>query len=217
MSRRRLDMQAESELARFLDVCFYSRLIDSGELSSAQRITDIEMQREGIDVIAKKNGWQALIDEKAQLYYINNVLPTFAFELGFLLDGHETIGWFLNEELHTDRYFLLWPNATTSDLEHLTAKDFTLVYGLMIKKKSIQQYLQNLGLSKEHLLKRLHQLRADGDIGKHPSGNSGVYFYVSDPSQYSESPINLVISKKILKSIASAAYNIKPDALERLI
>lgn len=135
MSRRRLDMQAESELARFLDVCFYSRLIDSGELSSAQRITDIEMQREGIDVIAKKNGWQALIDEKAHLYYINNGLPTFAFELGFLLDGHETIGWFLNDELHTDRYFLLWPNATTSDLEHLTAKDFTLVYGLMIKKK----------------------------------------------------------------------------------
>lgn len=216
MSRRRLDMQAESELATFLDDYFYSRLINSGELTSAQRITDIETQREGIDVIVSKNSWQALIDEKAQLYYINNGLPTFAFELGFLLDGRETIGWFLNDELRTDRYFLLWPNATTSDLKRLTAKDFTAVYGLMIKKKSVQQYLQGIGLSKEHLLRKLHQLRASGTVGKHPSGNSGVYYYVSDPNLYSESPINLVISKKILKNIASAAYNIKPDALERL-
>ena len=216
MSRRRLDMQAETELAIFLDEYFYSRLIDSGELSSAQRITYSETQREGIDVIVTKNSWQAFIDEKAQLYYINDGLPTFAFELGFLLDGRETIGWFLNDALRTDRYFLLWPNATTSDLECLTAKDFTSVYGLMIKKKSVQQYLQGIGLSKEHLLRDLHQLRADGTVGKHRSGNSGVYYYVSDPNQYSESPINLVISKSILKNIASAAYNIKPDALERI-
>lgn len=66
-------------------------------------------------------------------------------------------------------------------------------------------------------MEKLQQLRMDGTVGKHPSNHKGVYYYVSDPKKYSESPINLVISKRILKNIASAAYSIKPDALDRLV
>ncbi len=217
MSRRILDMQAETELALYLDKNFYSRLVDSGLLTTAQRITDRETQREGIDVIVSKNKTQAFIDEKAQLYYINKGLPTFAFELGFILNGHETIGWFLNDELRTDRYFLLWPNAKTSTLKRLKAEDFTSVHGLMIKKKVLRQYLESNGKSKEYLLAKLTQLRKDGAIGKIPSGIEGVYYYVSDPKRYTECPINIVIRKTILESVASASYIIKPDSLERLV
>lgn len=216
MSRRNIDMRAEAELALFLDKFFYSRLISSGDLTSAQRITDCEMQRKGVDVIASKNSTQTFIDEKAQLYYINKGLPTFAFELGFLIDGSETLGWFLNDELFTDRYFLLWPNATTSFLRNLTSDDFTFVSGLMIKKSRIRNYLEKIGLNKEHLINQLCQLRAGGIPGKHPSGYSGIYYYVSDPNQYTESPINLVIGKRILESIAGAAYNINPETLEKI-
>ncbi len=216
MSRRRLDMQAASELSIFLDRCFYSRLIKRGELTSAQRIIDREMQLKGVDVIVSKNHSQAFIDEKAQLYYINKNIPTFAFELEFLLKGQETIGWFLNDSLLTDRYFLLWPNSTTSDLNCLTAKEFTLVHGLMVKKMSVRQYLENIGISKQYLLTKIKQLRKTGMIGKIPSGISGVYYYISDPQRYAESPINIVISKKILEGIASASFSITPSALKKL-
>ena len=216
MSRKRLDMQAEAELGIFLDKYFYSRLVDRGELTTAQRISDIEIQRKGIDVIALKNDFQAFIDEKAQLYYINQNLPTFAFELSFLLDGSEMLGWFLNDELCTDRYFLLWPNATTSDLAKIKARDFTVVYGLMIKKSNVRQYLERIDINKDYLLKTSQQLRKDGKVGRHHTEHKGINFFVSDPKKYSERPINLVISKEILRKIASAEYRISPDTLKKI-
>ena len=41
MSRRSIDMHAESALADFLDTYFYSRLLDEGLFSSIERIHDI--------------------------------------------------------------------------------------------------------------------------------------------------------------------------------
>lgn len=47
MSRRSIDMHAESALADFLDTYFYSRLLDEGLFSSIERIHDIGMQKSG--------------------------------------------------------------------------------------------------------------------------------------------------------------------------
>ena len=216
MSRRKMDMQAESELAHFLDQFFYSRLVNSGELTSAERVSAADIQRMGVDVIAKKDHACAYIDEKAQLYYINEGLPTFAFELSFLFGEETRIGWFLNDELLTNRYFLLWPHASTTDLCEITVDSFTVVYGLMIKKTVLLNYLESIGLAKQVLASFAHELRMNGAKGRVSTGHEGVYFYVSESERYSEAPVNIVIAKRILDRYASAYYEIRPEELKKL-
>ena len=211
-----MDMAAEQALASYMDEYFYARLIETGELSAVERIHDIEMQKKGVDVIAEKNDDKAYIDEKGQLYYINQGLPTFAFELGYLKDGRSCIGWLLNDELLTSRYFLLWPEAETDDLSILTKDMFTSVYGMMIKKEDLINFLDENGLFRETLLRVEKELRRQGKQGKHRSLMDGVYFFLSSSESYSEAPINLVISKKILRELASACYKITPNELIRI-
>lgn len=87
VSRRAADMNAESELAEFLDENLYSQLLGEGKFLSIERMAEKEQQLQGIDVTAKTQNSVFYIDEKAQLYYINKNIPTFAFELQFLKGG----------------------------------------------------------------------------------------------------------------------------------
>ena len=81
VSRRAADMNAESELAEFLDENLYSQLLGEGKFLSIERMAEKKQQLQGIDVTAKTQNSVFYIDEKAQLYYINKNIPTFAFEL----------------------------------------------------------------------------------------------------------------------------------------
>ena len=105
---------------------------------------------------------------------------------------------------------------TTTNLTTLRMEDFLVVHGLMIKKRTLRQYLEGLGLSKAVILEKNREIREKSTCGRVSCGLEGVYFYASDVKKYSEAPINIVIAKRILENNASAYYDIFPDDLRRL-
>lgn len=216
VSRRVSDMNAESELAEFLDKNLYAHLLGEGRFLSIERMAEKEQQLQGIDVIAKTRSSVAYIDEKAQLYYINKNIPTFAFELQFLKGGRVIEGWFLNDNLKTNHYLLIWPFASVDDVKKLKKEDFTKLDALMISKKKLREELASLGLDKQTLAQRASQLRRTRTYGKITTGIQGVYYFASDPSKYAESPINIVVSKARLISLADAHYEITKNGFSRI-
>ena len=215
-SRRSMDMTAEQELASFLDSYLYKPLLEEGRFSSIVRIDDVDMQLKGVDVEATTPTHVARIDEKAQLYYINKDLPTFAFELQFLKGTSRYTGWLLNDELLTSHYLLIWPRATTDKVNDLKRDDFTELDALMVSRRRIHDFLDRNGFSSDVLVHTANSLRQQGRIGRVNTNRSGIYYYVSDSRKYAEAPINLVIGKHYLLQLADAHYKITRDGFERL-
>lgn len=58
-------MREERELAKFLDAHFYQKLLEEGGSQSFRRVSDVELQKAGVDVIGSAAGRMAFIDEKA--------------------------------------------------------------------------------------------------------------------------------------------------------
>ncbi len=87
------DLNKEKQLSRLLDVYYQKHLIHY----HTKRVHDLESQLAGVDVvfIHKKNKEQFYIDEKAQLDYVNDDLPTFAFELGYYKKDIFKEGWLI--------------------------------------------------------------------------------------------------------------------------
>lgn len=104
----RSDLRENEVVEAFLDKEIYPLIFDSVE-----RKTDLDSQFAGIDIIA--DGMK--IDEKAQANYKNRNLPTNAFEISSLskkpfyqdgvFDNHPVDGWFINEELETEKYLII--------------------------------------------------------------------------------------------------------------
>ena len=132
-SRRGQDMSAEAELARFIDEFLYARFPNGDAFKAIIRVCDKEQQLQGIDVIfTALDGREFVVDEKAQLYYINKDLPTFAFEISFLREGWPTTGWLCNETLKTDLYLLIWPFATQDEAMGIRAVIWRVVISLPV-------------------------------------------------------------------------------------
>lgn len=101
-------MRENEVVEAFLDKEIYPLMFNSVE-----RKADLGSQFAGIDIIA--DGMK--IDEKAQVNYKNKNLPTNAFEISSLskkpfyhdgvFDNHPVDGWFINEELETEKYLII--------------------------------------------------------------------------------------------------------------
>ena len=215
-SRRKMDMAAESELAQFMDENLYELLLAEGGFTDIHRVYDRETQLAGIDVVAKTEKSVAYIDEKAQLYYINKNLPTFAFELQSINRGIEREGWFLNDSLKTDFYLLIWPFADADDVKTLQKKDITHVDALLISKKKLREKLAQIGLDKNELQDKARELRVSKRYGKTRTEHAGVYYFFSAPTYYAETPINIVIKRSYLEKIATVHYEVYPGGFRRL-
>ena len=86
------DLASEQDLYSYLDDVYESLGLEM------DRIEDKNLQLKGVDLIYKGLRKAYYIDEKAQLHYINKDLPTFTFELDFMLYNVPKVGWFLDEE-----------------------------------------------------------------------------------------------------------------------
>lgn len=215
-SRREGDMSAEAELAYFLDRYLYDRFPNRQRYSSIERIKNRRDQLNGTDVrFIMKDGRVFNVDEKAQLYYLNKNLPTFAFEIQFLRYGTPTTGWLCNERLQTDYYMLIWPFADRNTLQDISWKDFTKVDCLMISKRSILSFLESKGLTMDRLLTDAEEIRRKHCTGKiRIDGLTGIYYFASYPQYYAEAPINIIISKAYLRHIAARRYLVTPSQLD---
>lgn len=215
-SRRAEDMSAEAELARFLDRYLYARFPNADAFDSIERTYRKAQQLSGIDLIFRsKDSRTFCVDEKAQLYYLNKDLPTFAFEIEFLRHGIPTTGWLCDRGLDTDLYLLVWPFAKQDSPKDIKAEDFTKADCLLVSKAAVLHHLASQGLTAERLLQDAKHIRSEGKIGKIPiSGVNGIYYYASDPQQYQEAPINIVISKQHLMRIKQRRYIVTPEKVE---
>ena len=238
-SLRDSDSHAERALSDFLDRNFYARM-KRYKKWNYQRIVDRRQQLNGIDVHVDIQGGGSLnIDEKASLHYINKDIPTFAFEVSSIQHkGGSTIpGWFVNDQLATNVYCLLWVYASVSqsnrggdwgtDLARLMVSDFTEVECLMVTKKGVVSFLDARGLTRERLCRRGDEIRnrniigrssaflnADGTYRSTVSSRDPFYFYYS--TKLAEKPVNIVIRKQCLYDIAKHVYRIKPKVMEEL-
>ena len=214
MSQREIDMRAERELAKFLDEHLYQKLLNEGKFTSFERVTDIRRQMQGIDIIGKTADKCYKIDEKAQLHYLNDTRPTFAFELEFIRYGQAIEWWFLKNYLETTHYLLLWPNAKTKDLSRIDSGDFTNIEGMMISKRKLKKHLEGIGLSDKLLKAETQRLRACGASEAQEPFCKGIKFYVSPA--YIENPVNLIVNKRILAKVADAHYMISQQGFFRI-
>ena len=99
------DLQKETQLSTLLDCLYHKHL----RFYDFERISDLNLQLKGVDLIfTKKSNQKAFyIDEKAQLDYINDDLPTFAFELSYQKNGSLRQGWLFDPSKKTDFYALV--------------------------------------------------------------------------------------------------------------
>ncbi|MFW3352790.1 hypothetical protein [Aliarcobacter butzleri] len=140
------DVNETNKLEKFLDKNVYPKIFDS-KYFEIERKSDEINQKKGIDLILKDKNEEKIfnIDEKAQLYYTQSPLPTFSFELSS--NNGNSIGWFLNDDLKTDDYFLINGIRKNKEEEFEDCKIYK------VNKKILRKKLEENGLSKEKLIK----------------------------------------------------------------
>ncbi len=166
-----------------------------------ERIVDLEQQLLGIDVILtdKKSGKTHFVDEKAQLDYINERLPTFAFELFYEKDQAQKQGWLFDASKKTHFYALV--TGIFSDEENrFTACNITFV-----NREKLIQHLTGLGLTHERFKEIMRQHKGHhGKIGLeklHPWHEGYLFFSTQNKA---EKPINLILKLDYLITIGVA-------------
>lgn len=217
LSRKFIDMGAEHQLSFFLDKCFYNKLLSAHKIKSFERIHDKEKQLLGADLVMTTKKNTVVIDEKAQLYYINQNLPTFAFEINFLnKNGDLSEGWLYNDKLCTHYYNLIWLTATHKDLKNIKSSDFISAECLIINKNIILDYLLSLNYTKNKMFEKVQSIRNQKQYGRsYLSNQRDIYFYFSEPKDYAEQPINLIIRKNILSKLASCVFLVSEESILR--
>ena len=223
-SLRHQDIKAETSLAKFLDSYFYNRLSPTkGSKLEIQRVEDKELQLKGVDVRIETDDSELLIDEKAAFYYSNAMIPTFAFELESIQKGHEkpVEGWFINDELITNYYMLVWPNIRCEqvdgiwirkDLSSIKKSDFTIVEAMLVSRKQLRKQIEDYGFDKDYLVKYAIDMRK-----KYFKDSGRIEIKLSDgvkivySGNLAEKSINLVVSKEKIKKSAKGIYLISED------
>ncbi len=223
---------AGEELGKFLDKYFYARLssnntvkymINGNEVNIQNQLIDgfermysKAEQKAGIDVIVNIRGNEYLIDEKCSLDYINKDIPTFIMELSFLGKNKEIKeGWFLNCDIKTDVYLLIWPKAVTEKKSEINMNSFTQLDCIWIQKESIENYMIQNGYTKLNLTRKAETIRNTNKYGTSDK-QKGKKFYFYFTENLDEKPINLVIYKDELIRLADSHYIVTKEKVTRL-
>lgn len=187
------DLGKEKRLSELLDT-YYSRCLAHYDF---ERIQNIQEQLQGIDVVFKHKTSRKIffIDEKAQLDYINEDLPTFAFELHYLKNGTIKEGWLFDVSKKTDFYALV-----TAIYEDEPSK-YTSCKITFVNRNKLVALLEHMGITKNSLLGYYKN-------GSLPHGKLEVqeldprkagYLYHSKNNK-AEQPFNLVLKLDYLLS-----------------
>ena len=141
---------------------------------------------------------------------MNKDIPTFAFELSFLLyDGTEVEGWLTDAAKETQYYLLLWPFARL--VEPVTRppefKEITKLRYFLVKRSDIISLLLSRGFDRNALLQKAREMRAvvkgNDDNQRLKALDKEKYgFYFMYTYFLAEKPVNVVIPRRMLEEIA---------------
>lgn len=176
------DLEKEKKLTFLLDSYYQSKL----KQYSFVRVSDLRQQHEGVDLLFKRKEKNALfyIDEKAQLDYINEDLPTFAFELSYLKNGKVKEGWLFDKKKKTDFYSLI--TAIYSD----EPNSFTSCKITLVNRAKLLAFLNKRGLDKNNIVAKPKQHGKCIIKGLREKDEGYLYFSKSNKA---EQPINLIL------------------------
>ena len=160
-----------------------------------KRISDLKKQLQGIDLILTRRMGQKkfLVDEKAQLDYVNDDLPTFAFEINYQKNGKSKRGWLFDPSKKTDFYALI--TGIYSD----EPNKFTSCKITFVNREKLISFLKARTITEDSLVGFMeNSLPRHGKI-KIPGLDSKTegYLYFSRYNK-AEKPINLVLKLDFL-------------------
>ena len=197
------DKFLEERFAKWLDDNFYEELAKRELILGWYRVNGEKLQKEGKDTIIITNaGKEIVIDEKATLHFINDDLPTFAFELKNQKSG--AIGWLINNKLKTDYYLLAWPCGK----EKITSsEDFLYSDVMIISKNDILKLLSDNKIDLSNIDSFINEnLKLVDEKNNRIHLADGIMFNVN--YSLAERPINIVINRDKLIEKAILNYGI---------
>lgn len=221
MSHFKRDKNHEEIIAGWLDKYFYSKLNVSEvvhkrveEVISKNRIK--EAQKQGIDMVLKdKNEKLYFIDEKSQTTYLNNPLPTFAFEISYEFKGEKRKGWLVDSNKETSHYILVYPASDSidsyKDLNNVEDIDFAEV--LLINKNRLMTELYNLGIDENLLIESAGNIEIENK-NVPIKGISKDFVGLYKSGKLAEKPVNLVVKRTMLDTVASAVWKVHKDKVD---
>lgn len=185
------DLSRETILGQYLDKVYSEKLPGF----KIERIHDLDLQHQGIDIIiSEATDKEHFIDEKAQLDYLDNDLPTFAFELSYLKNGVQRLGWLFDKAKRTEKYFLI----TSIHLNYpgYFESGFRSCRITSVDRSKLIKMLADRGLSYDRIMEIDQQVRN----GKFEQGipiaeldpKSEGKFYFSRSNKV-EQPINIIL------------------------
>ncbi|MBP7359598.1 MAG: hypothetical protein KA955_09720 [Prevotella sp.] len=204
---RTKDMEAERELSKYLDKYLYSKAM----FSRAERTDNASTQIDGSDIIVSipsLNIRDAVVDEKASIYYINKDLRTFVLELSFLNRGlNYNEGWFVDNRLATEYYLMQWIKADIADPWMVKDHNIKEIECVLVSKKKLQKYFEEQGLTHEKLKEITEHMRKDSSY--RAPYNPEFRFYYSP--QLAEKPINILLNKEVYIRLGEFHYFVTPN------
>ncbi|MAZ28927.1 MAG: hypothetical protein CL868_17840 [Cytophagaceae bacterium] len=200
------DLLNEKILASYLDD-IYARHWHNTKYE-LERITDLDLQNKGVDLVLKGRSSRFYVDEKAQLDYLNRSLPTFAFEISYLKNASWRTGWLFDKNKLTQIYFLITGIHVNGDNlnKGIKSAQITGVY-----RKRLWHFLQSVGLGREKINAMEKSIRNNTGHGKivipQLDPRTEGYMYYSKENK-AEQPINLVLKLDFLidKKLARVIY-----------
>ena len=205
---RTKDMDAERELARFLDKYLYTNDI----FTRAERTDNVTNQIGGSDIILSIPSlgiFDAVVDEKASIYYINKDLKTFVLEISFLNRNRQyTEGWFIDDSLSTAYYLMQWIKANVEDPWQVKEKNITEIECVLVSKVKLKEYFANEGYDKTRLLQIAQSMRASNRAMIAPAGKPYRFYYTR---KLAERPVNILLNKEEYIRLCEFHYFIKPN------
>lgn len=190
---RENDMRREQILCEYLDKKLYNQSI----FKNVSRKNSIEDQLSGTDIIfsiPSKNLFDIVVDEKAQLYYLDGGLPTFAFELNFINRRNERVeGWFTDLDKKTQYYQLLFLKAK-KDFNKID-EIYEVEYILVKRSKVIEAINIDLPAIRE----KGKQVSQNSEFQQFKTND--IPYYFTHSIKLAESPVNIMLRKKKLIEI----------------
>ena len=196
-SNFKADLSKELRLSSLLDTYYQKHL----KKYDFERVSELKKQLQGIDLILKdkQSGDFFFVDEKAQLDYINESLPTFAFELFYSKNGVQKQGWLFDVSKKT--HFYAWVTSIYSDESDV----FTSCNITFVNREKLILRLHELGLNQSFLEElALDQKEVHGKLVlERLDPKKEGYLYFSSTNKV-EKPVNLILRLEFLNRIGVA-------------
>ena len=191
MSHYKRDLNKEQKLAVYLDTVYKKLNL------KLTRITDLDQQHKGVDLVYIHNNTEIYIDEKAQLDYVNRSLPTFTFELSYLKNNTLKKGWLFDTNKQTHFYFLV----TSIKAKNPKVYDYYDCKITSVDRTKLIQFLERVKLGEQQLNNYEAAIRAGQnketkiEIKELHSKKEGCLFF---SPHLAEQPINLQLRLQFL-------------------